>query len=161
MSNKALIAMGLFTIVCFSLIYHWVNPEWILYKQGEEHFYQGEYSLAAKTYTKAIEKGLPLSVTYSHLNTSSLAIKTPQPALRLYRQRLATAEGFYAYRGLIDLLLRLRHFDEVIAIYQDLLEEFPDTIILQTSLARLLTWNDQLPEAIAEYHKALETTDDY
>ncbi|GEM_PF-504038 len=147
-----LFAVGVLT----TLTYHWFNQEWVMFRRGEAHFSQEEFSEAIPYYEKLLRKGFQDPALLKHLGSCYLATGDPGKARVVFERLIAQRQDrLWAMKELAALYIGFDRFGEAAQLYRAILESDPKARSVRIRLARALSWSGRLEEAIHEYRKAL------
>lgn len=150
------------TVVCVIVAvgttasYHFVHPEWVSYRRGEQHFAAAQYADAATCYQDALQHGLKpaqacfrLAETQLILGRNDAAAETAYAFIRSTNIAPATLYSFseqFTAHGQFKVSVQL--LDQLVAAN-------PDNRKARFRLAQVLAWTQQFERAIEQYRVLL------
>lgn len=140
-----------------TMLYHLLHPDCVSYRNGENHFAQGQHAEAAEDYQTAIEKGSREPHAYLRLAECQLLLGRDSEARETARLFLGisakqTPETVYA---LSELFVAHGRFDVSVQLLTGLVFRNPHNRNMRFRLAQALTLTQQFDEAIKQYHVIL------
>ena len=139
-----------------TMLYRLFRPECVSYRNGENHFAEGQHTEAAEDYQNAIEKGSLEPRAYLRLAESQLVLGKDSEAketVRLFRASVKQTPA--TVYSLSELFVAHGQFDVSVQLLTGLVAKNPRDRKIRFRLAQVLTWTQQFDEAIKQYHVLL------
>jgi len=147
-----LIAIALIT----TLLYRVINPDWILFRKGEDYFSRKSYSEAIPCYVTLVNEGFVTPTLLKHLGTAYLATGDLKKSVKVFAEFLKrNPDTQSAVQEVANIYVTFGQFARAAVLYGRLVQNDPDNKTARILLARSLSWAGHLDEAILEYKKAL------
>lgn len=106
-------------------LYRSTNPEWLLYRQGNDYFEEKEFEKATEFYHQSIQKGLSDPDAFRSMGNAYVVMGNFDDAIEVYRKYLEIKPRDHQVRLLLAKVLNWNHN------YEEAEKEF--NIILENS----------------------------
>lgn len=115
-------------LIATHFIYRALNPEWVLFRKGEEEYNNKQWEKAITFYEESLSKGLNNPVVMPHIADAYSQLKNYQKAIYWYRNYLKLRpKDIFARRALAGLLTANGEFDEATKEYEWILKHQAET----------------------------------